>query len=142
MVKDEIRHKKGACVSEHSEYWLELADYDIETARVMLTGKRYLYVGFMCHQTIEKALKAIIARNCPEGDIPPKIHDLSRLAIQAGLLDTMSQDQQDFIEELNPLNIEARYPVYKDQMNKTLNKAKCQRLIVEAEELLCWLKTQ
>ncbi|KAA6342067.1 hypothetical protein EZS27_010168 [termite gut metagenome] len=29
-----------------------------ETAEVMLQNKRYLYVGFMCHQTIEKVFKA------------------------------------------------------------------------------------
>lgn len=38
------------------KYWLELADYDYETALAMLESKRYLYVGFMCHQTIEKSL--------------------------------------------------------------------------------------
>jgi hypothetical protein len=41
--------KKGA------EYWFDIAEYDLETARVMLQGKRFLYVGFMCHQVIEKA---------------------------------------------------------------------------------------
>jgi uncharacterized protein YeeX (DUF496 family) len=35
-------------------YWIELSDYDLETAEAMLKSKRYLYVGFMCHQTIEK----------------------------------------------------------------------------------------
>lgn len=40
------------------EYRLELAEYDLETAKVMLEGRRYLYVGFMCHQVVEKALKA------------------------------------------------------------------------------------
>ena len=38
-------------------YWLDLAAYDLETADVMLRGKRYLYVGFMCHQVVEKSLK-------------------------------------------------------------------------------------
>lgn len=33
-------------------YWKELADYDIDTAEVMFTGGRWLYVGFMCHQVV------------------------------------------------------------------------------------------
>ena len=45
-------------MDEKIKYWLELSDYDYETAVVMLNSKRYLYVGFMCHQTIEKILKA------------------------------------------------------------------------------------
>lgn len=35
-------------------YWKELADYDVDTAEVMYDGGRRLYVGFMCHQVIEK----------------------------------------------------------------------------------------
>ncbi|MFC1636039.1 HEPN domain-containing protein [Planctomycetota bacterium] len=37
-------------------YWIELSDYDLKTASVMLEGKRFLYVGFMAHQAIEKIL--------------------------------------------------------------------------------------
>lgn len=40
-------------------YWKELADYDIDTAEVMFTGGRWLYVGFMCHQVVEKQLRLI-----------------------------------------------------------------------------------
>ena len=35
---------------EKIAYWVELSDYDLETAEVMLATKRYLYVAFMCHQ--------------------------------------------------------------------------------------------
>ncbi|MCL2740413.1 MAG: HEPN domain-containing protein [Oscillospiraceae bacterium] len=78
-----------------TQYWLNIADYDLDTAKAMLKTGRYLYVGFMCHQTIEKALKAIIARDCAENEIPPKIHDLTKLALKANLLDKMSEKQQD-----------------------------------------------
>jgi len=63
-------------MNESVKYWLDLTEYDIETAKVMLNGGRYLYVGFMCHQVIEKALKAIIARDCIDDEIPPKTHNL------------------------------------------------------------------
>lgn len=43
-------------------YWLDLAEYDLETAEAMFVSERYLYVGFMCHQTIEKAPKAIYSK--------------------------------------------------------------------------------
>ena len=129
-------------MDERVDYWLTLADYDLETARAMLQTKRYLYVGFMCHQTIEKSLKAVIARDCADGEIPPKIHDLSKLAIRAKLMDSMSVEQQDFIEDLNPLHIEARYPGYKERIAKTLRSADSKEIIVETESLLCWIKEQ
>lgn len=56
------------------EYWLDLAKYDLETAKAMNDTKRYLYVGFMCHQVIEKALKAYYARRFE--DAPPYTHNL------------------------------------------------------------------
>jgi HEPN domain-containing protein len=129
-------------MNERLEYWLDLADYDIETAQVMLIGRRYLYVGFMCHQAIEKAFKGMLARDCAKDEIPPKIHDLSKLAIRANLIDTMSEEQKDFIEELNPLNIEARYPEYKEQVALTLTPERCRSIIAKTEELLCWIKCQ
>ena len=103
-------------MSDKIKYWLTLADYDIVTAKAMLQTCRYLYVGFMCHQTIEKALKAVISRDCDENEVPPKIHNLSKLSVRANLYNSMTEEQQDFIEELNPLNIESRYPEHKNEM--------------------------
>ncbi len=59
-------------------YWMEMSDYDFDTANAMFETKRYLYVGFMCHQTIEKILKAYWSNVSEEP--PLKIHSLSRLA--------------------------------------------------------------
>jgi len=129
-------------LNEKVGYWTKLADYDIETARAMLITGRFLYVGFMCHQTIEKALKAVIARDCSEGEIPPKIHHLLKLADKAGVFNAMSPEQQSFIKELNPINVEARYPEYKDGIVAGLDKEICEELITGTEELLCWIKKQ
>ena len=43
--------------NERVSYWIDVSDYDLETAQAMLATARYLYVGFMCHQTVEKLLK-------------------------------------------------------------------------------------
>ena len=95
-------------MNENATYWIELSDYDFETAKAMLNTKRYLYVGFMCHQVIEKILKAYWSIVIDEP--PLKIHSLSRLAEKTGLDKLMTIEQLDFIDELEPLNIEARYP--------------------------------
>ena len=39
-------------------YWKDLATYDIDTAEAMFVTRRWLYVGFMCHQVLEKIIKA------------------------------------------------------------------------------------
>jgi len=129
-------------MNENVNYWLDIADYDIETARAMLNSGRLLYVSFMCHQAIEKVLKAVIARDCAEDEIPPKIHNLQKLAEKAGILKKMSEEQKDVIGLLNPLNIQARYPEYKNRIAATLTNDICQKLIVETEGLFCWIKQQ
>jgi HEPN domain-containing protein len=85
------------------KYWLEIAQYDIVSAKAMLETKRYLYVGFLCHQVIEKALKAAVwARKKSE---PPFTHNLMILAENADLLAKLNDDQKLLLSELMPLNI-------------------------------------
>ena len=108
----------------------------------MLNSGRYLYVGFMCHQVIEKALKAIIARDYIDDEIPPKTHNLQKLAEKAYLFSKMTEEQKDTIGKLNPLNIEARYPEYKNRIAANLTNDICKNLIKETEGLLCWIKQQ
>ena len=119
-------------------YWIEMSDYDFDTAEAMLRTGRYLYVGFMCHQTIEKALKAYWSLVLDEP--PLKIHHLSRLAAQTELVEELSEDQLSLIDMLEPLNIEARYPSYKEQLMKVLTSDYCERLLNQTNELRLWIK--
>lgn len=54
-------------------------------------------------------------------EVPLKIHSLSILAERTGLDKQLSEEQLDFIDKLEPLNIEARYPSYKERLMKSLN---------------------
>ncbi len=121
-------------------YWIEMSDYDFDTAKAMLETKRYLYVAFMCHQTIEKILKAYWSNVLEEP--PLKIHSLSRLAEKSGLDKDMSEEQTDFIDELEPLNIEARYPSYKERLMKSLTSDRCKELIEQTDKLRTWIKSK
>jgi HEPN domain-containing protein len=120
------------------KYWLELSDYDFETAEAMLSSGRYLYVGFMCHQTIEKILKAYFTKI--KKDTAPFTHSLSHLARKADLLDNLSDEQKETIDFLEPLNIETRYPTYKERLVKSLTKEKCEILISKTNVLRTWIK--
>ena len=123
---------------EHIHYWFELSNYDLETAEAMLSTKRYLYVGFMCHQVIEKALKAYWSKIQQEP--PLKIHNLSRLIEKLGLDSQLTEDQLDLIDRLEPLNIEARYPSYKERLMKSLTNEVCDKLINDVKDLQLWIK--
>ena len=127
-------------MKERINYWLELAEYDLETSKVMLDGERYLYVGFMCHQVIEKILKGYFVSVL--ADNPPYTHNLTILAKKSGIYESFSEHQKDFLDLLEPLNIQARYPTVKEKLLKSLPKDRCEKILEETEALFSWIKTR
>lgn len=125
-------------MNEKIQYWIDIAEYDLETARVMLEGRRFLYVGFMCHQVIEKALKGYYVHLY--NTTPPYTHNLIHLVKQNKIYDKISAAQKMIINTLEPLNTDARYPVFKEKLLKMLSYEKCRELIHETEELFIWIK--
>jgi len=122
------------------QYWLELATYDLETAQDMYNAHRWLYVGFMCHQSIEKILKAYWSKIKP--DDVPYIHNLLKLAQSTNLTKEMTDEQLDLLSELLPLNIECRYPDYKRNLSMMLQENNCAELIEKSKELFLWIKNK
>jgi len=80
-------------------YWVDLAEYDIDTAIAMMKSKRYLYVGFMAHQAIEKILKTYFVKT--NDAIAPFSHSLSYIAKKAGLYQSFSEKQKNLLRFLN-----------------------------------------
>ena len=126
--------------AETVTYWVELSDYDLETALAMFQTKRFLYVGFMCHQSIEKIFKAHYSKLKVE--TPPYTHKLIYLAQHGGFYDLLSNEQINFVLEVEPLNIETRYPEYKERLTKRLSPEYCEFLIEQTKSLQQWIKKQ
>ena len=120
------------------KYWAEISDYDLDTADAMLQSKRYLYVGFMCHQAIEKIFKACYIKLKLE--TAPFSHSLSYIAKTGGFYETFSEEQKSFIDQLEPLNIETRYPSHKERLLKSLTKERCIIILNKTIELQRWIK--
>jgi HEPN domain-containing protein len=123
---------------EKIDYWVDLSDYDLESAEVMLFGKRYLYVGFLCHQAIEKILKGCYTKLKEE--TPPFTHDLPYLAVKGDFYELFSQAQKEFMDEIEPLNIKTRYPDYKKEVVKKLTYERCVTLLEQTKILQQWIK--
>ncbi|MCL2088795.1 MAG: HEPN domain-containing protein [Oscillospiraceae bacterium] len=120
------------------EYWLELCDDDLRAAKAMFESKNFLWTGFICHLVAEKALKAAIASITNE--VPPKTHDLPKLARKTDVYEDMPQTYKNLLNRLTPLQIEARYPEYKEKISALLTKDYCSKILEETEELVCWIK--
>lgn len=119
-------------------YWVEISDYDLETAEAMYNSKRFLYVGFMCHQTIEKIFKAYYVKL--KSEIAPFTHSLSYLAQKGEFYDEFSEEQKDFIDQVEPLNIEARYPSHKERVLQSLTDSRCKEMLLNTKKLQLWIK--
>ena len=127
-------------VEEKIQYWSELSDNDLKVAHTLLKGKHYLYVGFMCHQVIEKIFKAYYTKL--KTDAPPFSHDLRYIAIAADFWKDLSDVQQSQIITLLPLQMEARYPEYKNRIAQSLTATKCKELIEQVKHLQLWTAEQ
>lgn len=120
--------------------WISMVDYDLDTAKAMYNTKRWLYVGFMCHQSLEKMLKGYWCEK--RDDDPPYKHNLLHLAELSGIATEMTKEQRHFLNVMMPMNIEARYADYKDALFQTLTPEFCKTILDDTENLVVWIKSK
>jgi len=125
-------------MSKSPQEWLKQADYDMETAEIMFDNKRYFYAVFMCHLSIEKALKGLYTQKLNK--TPPKTHNLIFLVEKIKL--ELSEDLYDFIFTLNGVSVPTRYPDELQKLQKDYNTAKTRVLLEKSKEALKWLKAR
>jgi len=118
--------------------WLRQAQYDMETADYLFEGERYFYAVFMCHLSIEKALKGLYVKRFNK--TPPKTHNLIYL-IEFINID-IPENHYDVIFTLNRISVPARYPDNLQTILKEFNKSKTIEVIEQSKEVLKWLKTK
>jgi HEPN domain-containing protein len=130
---------KNMTTNEKIEYWISLSDNDLTVASDLFKLKHFLYAGFMCHQSIEKIFKAFFVKSNPEINVP-YIHNFEVIAVRGGFYDLLTDEQKDFIVELLPLNIEARYPEYKGKVSKFMTDSKTKEILDKTINLQQWMK--
>ena len=116
--------------------WIDTANYDLKTAKAMLTSGRYIYVVFMCHLSLEKMIKAILSSEIKE--LPPKSHSLLYLAQKASI--EFPDDLQEFIDQLDNVSIATRYPEDLNRMSKEFTELKSEEVFNFTRRTLRWLK--
>jgi len=122
---------------DRAEKWLAIVDEDLVVAEDLYKLGHWLYTGFMCHQVVEKTLKAYWCV-CRDDD-PPYLHDHERIAKGCGLYTKMNEEQQLFLIKIKQLNIEARYQVYKDTLARTLNRETTAKILKSTKEMHAWI---
>ena len=117
--------------------WLEQVEEDILTAEALYNSGRWLYVGFLCHQAVEKLVKAYWF--AVREDEPMYLHNHFRLLEGCGLKTRLNDVQRRFLEIMSPMYIAGRYPEYKNQVARMLNKEGSSYLIEQTKAFRQWI---
>ena len=118
--------------------WFLQADYDMDTAGSMYRENRHFYAVFMCHLSIENALKGLyLARKKEE---PPRVHSLMYLVDEMQL--ELPPELDAFLTRLNGLSIPTRYPDELRRMTMEYDAKRTNAVIEQSRKALEWLKSQ
>jgi len=97
---------------------------------------RLIYAIFMCQQSLEKCLKALLAYE--DKEIVP-IHNLRRLAEQASVIQELDDPTLVRLDFLSNYYINARYKEDLHQLSKGINEPVVRDFIQFSEGLITWL---
>ena len=125
-------------MAQPPEEWLRQADYDMDTADYMFDGGRYFYAVFMCHLSIEKALKGFYRKKLSQE--PPRVHNLIYLVNKIGIKPPEPVGR--FIVKLNEASVATRYPEEIGKLQKDFTKGVVKDILSKGRETPGWIKKQ
>jgi HEPN domain-containing protein len=122
---------------EHISYWAKQVDEDFDCANVLYQANHFAQSLFWAHLALEKLTKALwVKKN--EGNTPPFVHNLLRLITQTN--EYFSDEQLQFINEMNTFQIKGRYPDYAESLEKTITKEICEEYLSETKKMILCLQ--
>ena len=119
-------------IGKHVDYWRSGGEEDIAAAGSLLETGHPRHALFFAHLAVEKMLKAHVTK--ATGDVPPKIHDLLRLAEIAGL--SMPDERSRFLAEIQDYCLEGRYA---ERWPEPPSREQAESALSETREVLEWL---
>jgi len=122
-------------ISKQIDYWKTGGKEDFSAAESLLEKGHLRHSLFFVHLALEKLLKAHVSKKT--NDIPPRIHNLIRLAEMTGL--KLTAEQTEFLREFGVYQLEGRYPD-SEQILIDLDIGRDE--IAKAKEMLEWLTSQ
>ena len=127
---------------EKYEHWLNIAQYDLDTADAMFESGRYIYVAFTCQQAIEKLAKGLYVYNFDKE--AKHTHNINFVLEEVeGILNSEKYEENKvFFSELTSYYVSGRYETYKQELSQLLDKDNTQKLLAKTKEAFEWLKSQ
>ena len=121
---------------EHIDFWLIQADDDWTAVDTLFKGRKYLQSLFFAHLVIEKICKGLWIKH-NEANVPPRTHNLNYLLSTTPI--ELSEEQSEFMLNLNRFQLEGRYPDYLTKLHNICNESFTTEMIEKTNNLRLWL---
>ena len=125
--------------SDYIQFWKMSAEKDWAVAENLFAKGNYPQSLFFGHLVLEKVLKAHWVKDGTD-DIPPRIHNLVRLASQTKL--NLGPDDLLFLDKMNDYQMEGRYPDYQFTIYKVCTPVFTEEILKEVKRIYAWLLSQ
>jgi HEPN domain-containing protein len=122
---------------KHEEWYFQ-SDYDLETAVDMFKSGRAVYCIFMCHLSLEKALKGLLIKRT--GEFPSKSHSLIYFVDKLEL--ELNDSFYEFLFMLNKISVPTRYPDDLRKLFAAYTKERTESILNQTKEVQLWIKQQ
>ncbi|MDY6903399.1 MAG: HEPN domain-containing protein [Thermodesulfobacteriota bacterium] len=122
-------------MNQQTEYWIKSANHDLDVAETLFQGGKFDWCLFLGHLVLEKTLKACYTQKT--GSLPPRTHDLVRLANSAGI--HFDDETLEFLDAVNTFNVSTRYPDEKLQFYKMCTPEFTSENFSRIKEIQTWL---
>jgi len=122
---------------EETRHWHEQARADFKAARDNLTSANYYVAAFLCHQALEKIMKALLIERRHQP--PPQSHSLRRLALDL----EHPENFQKSASKLESIYTDSRYPDVNIDLPAARYTLKDADMIIRiTEEMFTWIQDQ
>jgi len=114
--------------------WLRMSRDDFSSAKINSDNEKYYVCSYLCHQCVEKSLKALMIKRNKE---LIKTHDLVYLAKKIDLPGKL----MDFCDKLSLVFIETKYgAAIGDIPSEMFSKEDSEKHLNYVKEILRWIK--
>jgi HEPN domain-containing protein len=121
--------------NRHEEWYFQ-SDYDLETAIDMFKSGRTVYCIFMCHLSLEKALKGLLIKRT--GEYPSKSHSLMFFIDKLEL--ELTDSNHEFLFMLNKISVPTRYPDDLRKLFAAFSNERTETILNQTKEVQLWIK--
>ena len=122
---------------EHIHHWEKQVNEDYDCANVLFQAGHYAQSLYWAHISLEKLSKALwIKKN--ESNTPPFLHNLLRIISQTN--EEFTEEQLQFLNDMNMFQIKGRYPDYAESLEETITKEICEEYLTKTKNLIICLR--